>query len=171
MSKNNLVEQIINKDESTFDQIYSEYNKLVFYVIYQIVKDQEITKDLVQETFLTVYNKIDQYNGGNFKYWILQIAKHLAINYHDRVINKEKNIIKDNELVKKAEDVKAPGLGKYDDILNKYFDQQEKDIIVYHVCFGYTYSELALEFDSDAKAIGKKCRRLLNILKNIIKEG
>ena len=91
MSKNNLVEQIINKDESTFDQIYSEYNKLVFYVIYQIVKDQEITKDLVQETFLTVYNKIDQYNGGNFKYWILQIAKHLAINYHDRVINKEKN--------------------------------------------------------------------------------
>lgn len=171
MSKNNLVERIINKDESTFDQIYSEYNKLVFYVIYQIVKDQEITKDLVQETFLTVYNKIDQYNGGNFKYWILQIAKHLAINYHDRVINKEKNIIKDDELVKKAEDVKAPGLGKYDDILNKYFDQQEKDIIVYHVCFGYTYAELALEFDSDAKAIGKKCRRLLNILKNIIKEG
>ena len=57
MSKNNLVERIINKDESTFDQIYSEYNKLVFYVIYQIVKDQEITKDLVQETFLTVYNE------------------------------------------------------------------------------------------------------------------
>ena len=28
----------------------------------------------------------------NFKYWILQIAKHLAINYHNRVINKEKNV-------------------------------------------------------------------------------
>ena len=78
MSKNNLTEQIINKDESTFERIYSDYNKLVFYVIYQIVKDKEITKDLVQETFLSVYNKIDQYNGGNFKYWVLQIAKNLA---------------------------------------------------------------------------------------------
>jgi len=170
MSKQNLVNQIISKSEYTFEEIYDNYNKLIFYVIYQIIKDQEITKDLVQETFLTIYDKIDQYNGGNFKYWIIQIAKNTAINYHNRVLSKEKLLVKDEVVVESIEDKKAPGLGKYDDILNKHFEQEEKDLIVYHVIFGYTYPELAEVFGSNAKAIGKKCRRLLNILKNIIKE-
>ena len=89
----------------------------------------------------------------------------VVANSNSEVDQKHKNeVVKIMKKIIKCDDT-------YDDILNKYFDQQEKDIIVYHVCFGYTYSELALEFDSDAKAIGKKCRRLLNILKNIIKEG
>ncbi len=170
MSKQSLADQIRNKDENAFDKLYDEYNKLVFYVIYQIVKDKESTKDLVQEVFLTIYDKIDQYSGGNFKYWILQIAKNLAINYHNRVISKDNLIVKDDVYVENLEDKKSKGLGKYDDILNRYFEQEEKDLIVYHVVFGYTYPELAEVFGSNAKAIGKKCRRLLNILKNIIKE-
>lgn len=170
MSNYNLIEQINSKNEMTFDRIYEEHNKLVFYVIYQIVKDKEITKDLVQETFLHVYDKIEQFNGGSFKYWILQIAKNLAINYNNRVIQKEQAVVRDDEIVEAYEDKSSVGLGKYDEILNKYFEQEDKDLIVYHVVFGYTYPELAEIFNSNAKSIGKKCRRLLNILKNIIKE-
>lgn len=170
MSSNNLVQQIANKNEVTFDKIYEEHNKLVFYVIYQIVKDKEITKDLVQETFLHVYEKIEQFNGGSFKYWILKIAKNLAVNYNNRVIHKEQAVIRDDEIVEAYEDKSASGLGKYDEILNKYFEQDDKDLLVYHVVFGYTYQELADVFDSNAKSIGKKCRRLLNILKNLVKE-
>lgn len=170
MSKHNLVDQIRNKNEEAFDKIYDEYNKLIFYVIYQIVKDQEITKDLVQDTFLTVYNKIDQYNGGSFKYWIVQIAKNIAINYYNRVIINEQKLVKSDEIVEKIEDNKAPILGVYDEILNKNFSQDEKDLIVYHVVFGYTYKELSKLYDTSPKSIGKKCRHLINILKNIIKE-
>ena len=47
---------------------------------------------------------------------------------------------------------------------------EEKDLIVYHVVFGYSYKEIAEFLNENPKTIGKKCRRLLNILKNIVKE-
>lgn len=170
MAITTLVNQIKEKDEEAFEQIYNDYNKLVFYVVYQIVKNKEATNDLVQDTFLTIYRKIDQYNGGNFKYWILQIAKNLAINYYNRVMKKEEQIVKSMELIEKIEDTKAPGLGKYDELLNKHFTQTEKDLIVYHVVFGYSYKEISQMLGENAKVIGKKCRRLLSILKNIVEE-
>ena len=165
-----IVEQIKSKDECAFESLYDEYNKIVYYVIYQIVKDTEASKDLVQDTFLAIYNKIDQYNGGSFKYWILQIAKNLALNYHNRVQVKEQKVIKNDEMVNSVESKNESGLGKYDALLDRYFDQEEKDLIVYHVVFGYSYKELALIFNEKPKTIGNKCRRLLAILKNIVKE-
>lgn len=170
MAKVTLVDKIRKRDEAAFEELYNEYHKIVFYVIYQIVHDQEVAKDLVQDTFLNVFNKIDTYDGGNLKYWIITIAKHLAINYYNRVMKKEQNVIHDDELVESYNDIPAPSLGKYDAILSKHFTKEEKDIIVYHVVFGYTYEEIGLILNQDPKTIGKKCRRLLNILKNIVME-
>jgi RNA polymerase sigma-70 factor (ECF subfamily) len=51
---------------------------LFFSVIYQIVGEFDLAEDLVQETFLKILTSLDQYLGGNFKYWCLAIAKNLA---------------------------------------------------------------------------------------------
>ena len=170
MSIATIVNQIKKQDEQAFEQIYNEYHKLVFFVIYEIVKNKEIALDLVQDTFLTVYNKIDQYDGGNFKYWIITIAKNLALNYYNRVIKKEDHVIHNDEMVESYVEETSSGLGKYDEILDKHFTKEEKEIIVYHVVFGYSYKEIAEILNEDPKKIGKKCRRLLNILKNIVRE-
>lgn len=62
-----IIDLIKQKDEDAFEKLYAEYKNLVYYVIYQIVRDHDATSRLLQDTFLTVYNKNDQYNGGNFK--------------------------------------------------------------------------------------------------------
>lgn len=170
MSAQTLVEQIRMKDELAFESLYDEYNRLVYYVIFQIVKDKEATKDLVQDVFLTIYNKIDQYGGGSFKYWVLQIAKNLALNYYNRVLVKEENVIKNEEIVNSTVSKESNGLGKYDALLDKFFNQEEKDIIVYHVVFGYSYKDIAEIYSESPKVIGNKCRRLVAILKNLVKE-
>lgn len=166
-----LVDRIKSREEDAFETLYDEYHKIVHYVIYQIVKDNEITKDLVQETFFTIYNKIEQYDGGNEKYWILQIAKNLAINYYNRTILKEQKVIRNEEIVESVTSKPKQGLGKYDELLDKYFEKDEKDLIVYHVVFGYSYKEIAEFFNENPKTIGKKCRRLVQILKSIVREG
>lgn len=171
MAKITLVDQIKSKDEEAFEILYDEFHKIVFYVIYQIVKDSEIAKDLVQETFFTVYNKIEQFDGGNIKYWILQIAKNLAINYYNRTIVKEQQVIKNEEIVEMVSSKQNKGLGKYDELLDKHFEKEEKDLIVYHVVFGYSYKEIAEFFNENPKTIGNKCRRLVGILKSLVKEG
>ena len=59
------IDLIKEKDEEAFEDLYAEYKNLIYYVIYQIVRNHDATSRLLQDTFLTVYNKIEQYNGGN----------------------------------------------------------------------------------------------------------
>lgn len=171
MSSNRLVNQIKAKDERAFEALYDEFNKIVYYVIYQIVKHHDTTKDLVQETFIAIYNKIEQYEGGNLKYWILTIAKNIAFNFYNRKIVKEQKVIRNDEYLESIEASKHTGLGKYDDLLEEHFNQEEKDLIVYHVVFGYSYKDLSFIFDEKPKTIGNKCRRLVKILKTLVKEA
>lgn len=165
-----IIALIKQKDEEAFESIYAEYKNIVYYVIYQIVRNKEEANRLLQDTFLTVYNKIDQYAGGNFKYWILTIAKNLSKNYLTRDFVKEKRIIKDNELINEITDPRLVGLGKYDDILSENFEQEEKDILIYHIVFRYKFKEIAQIMDKSPKYISTKYKMSLKNLKMIMEE-
>ncbi len=164
------IELIKEKDEEAFETLYNEYKCLVYYVIYQIVKNADATSRLLQDTFLTVYNKIYQYNGGNFKYWILTIAKNLAKNYVTRDLVKENHFVNDNERVEKAPDESYQGLGKYDEILSENFEQEAKDIIVYHIVFGYQFKDIAKIMDKTPRYVSTKYKLSLDRLKKIMEE-
>lgn len=165
-----IIDLIKQKDEDAFEELYAEYKNFVYYVIYQIVRDHDATSRLLQDTFLTVYNKIDQYNGGNFKYWILTIAKNLSKNYVTRDLIKEKRMVKDEELIYQTMDSTNVGLGKYDDILSEYFNQEDKDIIVYHVIFGYKFNEIGEMLDKSPKYISAHYKSSLKLLKKIMEK-
>ena len=166
----NIVALIKQRDEEAFEALYAEYKNLVYYVIYQIVKNNDAASRLLQDTFVTVYTKIDQYAGGNFKYWILTIAKNLAKNYATRDMIKERRIIKDNEMIYEITDNTNVGLGKYDEILAENFLPEEKDIIVYHVVFGYKFKEIAEIMEKSPKYISLKYKVSLKNLKTIVEE-
>lgn len=76
-----LIERLKRKEESAFDEVYTQFFKLVKHVIYQIIPNDDISNDLTQETFLKVYEKIDTFqNNISFTAWICTIAKNIAIN-------------------------------------------------------------------------------------------
>lgn len=162
------IELIKQKDEEAFEKLYAEYEKLVRYVIYQIVKDNYATDSLLQDTFIAVYEKISQYRGGSFKYWLLQIAKNKALNYATREQLKEKRIVNDYDMVKNLPDTHVAGLGMYEDILSESFSQEEKDIIVYRIVFGYKFKEIAEIMEKTPKYVSAKYKQTLGILKQIM---
>ena len=47
-----VIEKLKNKDEQTFDQIYFEYNDLIYYICYSFTHDKSVSEDLMQETFI-----------------------------------------------------------------------------------------------------------------------
>ena len=57
-----------------FSQFVTQYEKLVFTICYQFVKDYHEAQNLSQETFLSAYRHIDSYQGDNYKPWIARIA-------------------------------------------------------------------------------------------------
>lgn len=76
-------------DNETFEKIYSETKRGVYSVVFSVTQSHEQTQDLMQDIYMRMLVKIDQYKiGTNFFNWLMQIAKNHAIDHY----RKEKKV-------------------------------------------------------------------------------
>ncbi|TYS17621.1 RNA polymerase sigma factor [Rossellomorea vietnamensis] len=65
-----------------FNHLYEDYNKLVFQIAFRITKNKTVSEDIVQETFLKAYKKLDtlseQEKAGS---WLSAIATRTSIDF------------------------------------------------------------------------------------------
>jgi RNA polymerase sigma-70 factor (ECF subfamily) len=63
--------------------LYDRYGRLVYALILRVVRDNGIAEDLVQETFLRVWNRIQGFEAekGALGPWLLAVARNRAIDY------------------------------------------------------------------------------------------
>ena len=64
-----------------FKQLVDDYERLVFTVCYQLVKDYHEAENLTQETFLSAYLHIDRCETEYAKPWLTRIAVNKAKDY------------------------------------------------------------------------------------------
>lgn len=78
-----LLEKAGEGDRQAFKDIVSLHQQKVFLLAFSILRNREDALDVVQETFMRLYQKLDAYESGrNFQAWLLQIAKNLSIDYY-----------------------------------------------------------------------------------------
>ena len=66
----------------TMETLYRENVKIVSHYLYSKCGDEELTKDLTQETFLRAYESLERFDGScKVSTWLCQIAKHLLYQY------------------------------------------------------------------------------------------
>lgn len=77
-----LITQLQNKDERALSLLYDKYSGAINSVILKMIKDEGEAQDLLQETFITVWDKADQYDSdkGRFYTWVYRIAKNKVLN-------------------------------------------------------------------------------------------
>ena len=63
------------------DAVYQEYANLVYRFLYVHTHDAQWSQDLMQETFLTAYQKYNTFDGNNEKAWLSRIAANKSIDY------------------------------------------------------------------------------------------
>jgi len=85
-----LLKRLKLHEEQAYTFLYDHYSKALFVVIKQIIPQQEVAEDLLQETFVKVWQNIHSYDGsrGRLYTWMLSIARNLSI---DRTRSKEFN--------------------------------------------------------------------------------
>ena len=67
------------------ETLYRENVKIVSHYLYSMCKDEELTKDLTQETFLRAYESLERFDGScKITTWLCQIAKHLLYRYWEK---------------------------------------------------------------------------------------
>jgi RNA polymerase sigma-70 factor, ECF subfamily len=93
MNFDKYIHAMIEKDQTAFEIIYKHTNKSVYAMIISIVKNHDLTEDLMQDTYMKMLKNIHSYNPKyKFKNWLLTIAKNIAIdayNQRKREINIE----------------------------------------------------------------------------------
>lgn len=89
-----LVRNLQCGDETAFDELYERYHKLVYFIAYEMCRNDADAKDILQETFLQVKKSIvEMKEPDNFKPWLNRIT-----------VNKCKNLFRSRKTVELDED-------------------------------------------------------------------
>lgn len=84
-----------NHDSIDYDRLFQEYKQAVYQSAYGILKNEEDAQDIVQEVFITVFEKLHTLrNTKKFRAWVCRIAANLAI---DRYRKKQKELLIEDE--------------------------------------------------------------------------
>ena len=74
---NTLIQDLKNKDERALSLLYDNYSGAIYSVILKMIRDEGKAQDLLQETFMTVWDKAESYDAdkGRFYTWVIVLPK------------------------------------------------------------------------------------------------
>lgn len=81
LTDNELVQEVKSGERKAFSEIVKRHQKAVLRMSLRFVKDLDVAEDIVQETFIKAYEKLNLFEGrSSFKSWVFQIAINTAKN-------------------------------------------------------------------------------------------
>jgi len=88
-----LVKRLQRRDPQALAALYDRYGRLVYSLILRVVRDTGVAEDLVQETFLRVWNRVQGFDAekGAVGPWLLAVARNRAIDYLRSTVGKARN--------------------------------------------------------------------------------
>src|SRR5262245_38919829 len=90
-----LVARMQRRDPRALAELYDRYGRVTFALILRVVRDTGIAEDLVQETFLRVWNRVSGFDAqkGSIGPWLLAVARNRAIDYLPSAGGRERNAL------------------------------------------------------------------------------
>lgn len=80
MSEIVLIDRVLDGDISSFEFLILKYQKNLYGTVFNIVKEEEATKDIVQESFLKAYENLSSLRSKEQFYpWLKKIAINLSL--------------------------------------------------------------------------------------------
>ena len=122
-----LVNQFQNGDTEAFNPLVLKYQKKIYNLMYQRVRDQETAKDLCQEVFLKAFNALPNFKGGSAFYsWIYRIAINCSIDFQrqrnrDKVLTFEELPVEVDEVLRMTDAHPSP---------ERLLDEKELGLII-----------------------------------------
>ncbi len=78
-----LALRLKRREAAAMAELYDRFGRVAYSVIFTIVRDSGIAEDLVQETFLRVWNRMSAFDAerGSIGPWLLTVARNRAIDH------------------------------------------------------------------------------------------
>lgn len=130
-------------DNPTFEKIYDETKRGVYSIVFSVTHSHELTQDLMQDIYMKMLIKIDQYKiGTNFFNWLMQIAKNHAIDHY----RKEKKVSRiDDEHIQHLSSTyhDRPDENDRFEQMMDLLDEDERMIVLLKIVDELTHQEIA----------------------------
>ncbi|WP_282044034.1 RNA polymerase sigma factor [Winogradskyella flava] len=169
-----LVKRFQNKDQVAFETLYQMYSASMHGVIYNIVKDADISQELMQDVFIKAWQKAESYSPqkGRFFTWLINIARNAAI---DKTRSKayrqsRQNLDADNfvDIISSHDNLDsstdAIGIKKF--VTN--LGQKCKDVIELLYFKGFTQKEASEELNMPIGTIKTRNRNCIQQLRDMV---
>ena len=168
-----LVLALRQREKIAVEALYDMYSASLLGVIVRIVNDEAIAEDILQDTFVKIWNSFSSYSTekGRLFTWMVNIARHLAI---DKLRSKDfKNQNKNQELEnnvtfidEQRNTVYKPELMGIKELVQKLKPEQKSilDLVYFK---GYTHVEAADELGIPLGTIKTRLRMaIIELRKN-----
>lgn len=158
--KRKVVLALIKKDAEAFNQVYSAYRKLLFFIIVSIVKNETIAEDLLQDTFLKVYEAVGNLKDpDSFHSYITMTAKNLALNEL-----KKMRRIESFEPLEEIYGYEEQSFTLLDEIAD-YLSDIENTIVVYKIVYERGFQEISTLMDIPLSTVYQIYQKALKKIK------
>ena len=168
MSLDQLIEECKKNDVKAQNQIYKLFASKLFSVCLKYSKNYVEAEDILQDTFLTVFKKIEQFkHKGSFEGWIKRIAINIALQrYRKEVVF---DIINENQITDETIDIDE-GLLNIDFLLKIIQELPDRYRLVFnlYVMDDYSHKEIAEMLDITVGTSKSNLARARMILKEKI---
>lgn len=148
--------------ENEFRKIYDSYAKLLFYISYRIVNNVLDAEDAVNEAFLKFFN--NYYDVKNQKYFLVTTVRNLSINIYNQKKKQNSMSIEGENLVI-SDNSSLNGVNQLIDDFRLFLDEEEIGILLDHIIYCMTFSEIAKNKRKTKHSIASKYRRILDKIK------
>jgi len=168
--EHDLVASLRRKDDEAFSYLYEHYSGALYGVIKQIVGDAELSNDVLQESFVNIWRRIDSYDEtkGRLFTWMLNVARNAAI---DKTRSKgfqqsQRQIPLDGEVIQASV---RPGIDDYGlkKLLLKLKDEQRL-LIDLSYFQGYTHEQIATALHIPLGTVKTRIRSALTQLRALM---
>ncbi|MCX8050924.1 MAG: sigma-70 family RNA polymerase sigma factor [Chlorobi bacterium] len=161
------------RSQRFFNELYDRYAATLYGILQTIVHDQETAKDLLQESFVKIWQALHTYDAarGAIFTWMLNIVRNTAIDYlRSRYRNEQQktdtlpDYVNEHENWSVQPEVDHIGVGELLDTLS--CDHRRIVELAYYK--GYTHSEIAEELGIPIGTVKTRLRAAIVHLRHLL---
>lgn len=174
LENTDLIFLLKNKNEESFSDLYDNYSRALYGVIFKMVNDNEVAEDILQEVFIKIWQHIDKYDStkGTLFTWMINITRNSCRDYFRSKHYRLQMMVSENSLEKVNTDDKDFYVTYQNENyelhqLTQCLDLKYKQIIDLVYIFGYSQEEVSKMLNLPIGTVKTRSRTAIKILREL----
>ncbi|PBJ14373.1 RNA polymerase sigma factor [Flavobacterium sp. ACN6] len=170
-----LLDLLKEDDQSAYTEIFKRYSKILINHAYKILENQDEANDVVQEVFLSIWNKRNELSiTGSLSSYLYKAVKNRVLNYiaHEKVVSRYADSIShfvENDYVFADSNLREEEL---ESIIAKeiaLLPEKMREVFLLRKVEELSYEEIALQLNITDKTAKQQVYNSLKILREKLK--